>query len=160
MIITRLKGGLGNQMFQYAAGLALAQERRTVLKLDVSWYRDNPEYEAHNRYGLNCFNISEQFATEEEVARVRGFSLTRSERWSVALARAFRFNRYAEHYTSNGHWHQQALFKPYPEFFSLSDHTYLDGMWQSEGFFDKIAALVRLHFSFRYPASAAVSQVA
>ncbi len=36
MIIVRLFAGLGNQMFQYAAGLALAESRRTVLKLDVS----------------------------------------------------------------------------------------------------------------------------
>jgi hypothetical protein len=78
----------------------------------------------------------------------------------VALARALRFYRYAEQNTSNGHWHRQAGFKPYPEFLSLSDHTYLDGMWQSEGFFDKIADLLRLHFSFRYAASAAVNRIA
>jgi hypothetical protein len=160
MIITQLKGGLGNQMFQYAAGLALARERRTVLKLDVSWYRDDPAFEAHNRYGLDCFNISEQFATEDEIARVRGFSLTRTERWSVALARAFRFYRYAEQMTPKGHWHRQTDFKPYAEFSALPDHTYLDGMWQSEGFFDRIAEVIRLHFSFRYPASAAVNQIA
>jgi hypothetical protein len=36
MTITRLTGGLANRMFQSAAGLALAEQHRTVLKLDVS----------------------------------------------------------------------------------------------------------------------------
>jgi len=160
MIITRLKGGLGNQMFQYAAGLALAHQRRTVLKLDVSWFREDLEYEAHNHYGLSCFNILEQFATEEEVSRVQGFQLTRTERWSVSIARTLRFYRYVKHHASKGHWHRQAIFKPYPEFLTLPDPTYLDGMWQSEGFFGPVADLLRLHFTFRYPAPAAVNQIA
>ena len=40
MIISKLFCGLGNQMFQYAAGLALAHRRNTVLKLDVSWFSE------------------------------------------------------------------------------------------------------------------------
>jgi len=57
MIITRLQAGLGNQMFQYAAGLALAERWRTIQKLDLSWFRFDPLQESHNRYSLNCFNI-------------------------------------------------------------------------------------------------------
>ena len=35
LVITRLIGGLGNQMFQYATGRALALGRGAALKLDV-----------------------------------------------------------------------------------------------------------------------------
>ncbi len=35
MIVTRLDGGLGNQMFQYAYGLQVARMHNAVLKLDV-----------------------------------------------------------------------------------------------------------------------------
>lgn len=38
MIVTHLKGGLGNQMFQYACGFALAKEFNTTHKLDLSYY--------------------------------------------------------------------------------------------------------------------------
>jgi len=38
MIIVQLQGGLGNQMFQYAAGRRLAKLRDTKLMLDTSWY--------------------------------------------------------------------------------------------------------------------------
>ena len=151
MIISWLTGGLGNQMFQYAAGLALAERRRTVLKLDVSWFRENPAYEAHNRYALSCLNISEQFATQEEVDRVRGVQLTRTERWSVALARALRLYRYAHRHAAPANWHCPPSFRFYPEFFAQPDNTYLHGMFQSEKFFAPITSLLRLHFSFRYP---------
>lgn len=157
MIVSWLTGGLGNQMFQYAAGLALAEHRRTVLKLDVSWYREYPEYEAHNRYALSCFNITEQFATPEELERVQGVSLTRTERWSVAVARALRFYRYANRHAAPGNWHKPPTFAFYPEFFEQPDHTYLNGMFQSEKFFAPVANLLRLHFSFRYPPQPAVA---
>jgi hypothetical protein len=40
MIYVRLTDGLGNQMFQYAAGRALAERRGTRVSVDVSSYRD------------------------------------------------------------------------------------------------------------------------
>lgn len=160
MIITRLTGGLGNQMFQYAAGLALAERRRTVLKLDVSWFREYAEYEAHNRYALSCLNITEQFATQEELDRVRGISLTRTERWSVALAQSLRLRRYVERHAAGGCWYRQPMHAFRPEVLDLPDNTYLDGMFQSEKFFSAAANLLRLHFSFRYPPEPAVAEMA
>lgn len=160
MIISWLTGGLGNQMFQYAAGLALAERRRTVLKLDPSWFRDDPAHAAHNRYALSCFNITEQFATQEEIDRVRGVRLTRTERWSMAAARALRLYRYALRYSQRANHHVPSTFAFYPEFFAQPDNTYLGGMFQSEKFFSPVAALVRLHFSLRYPPTPEIEQLA
>ena len=42
MIVSRLRGGLGNQFFQYAVGRALARRRKTKLLLDVEWF-DRPD---------------------------------------------------------------------------------------------------------------------
>ncbi len=160
MIISWLTGGLGNQMFQYAAGLALAEHRRTVLKLDVSWFREYAEYEAHNRYALSCFNITEQFATQEELDRLGRLRLTRLERWSVAAARRLRFPNYARRLTPLTAGAHPAFPRFDPAFFALPDHTLLDGMWQSEKYFAPVANLLRLHFSFRYPAPPAVQALA
>lgn len=160
MIITRLLGGLGNQMFQYAAGLALAERRRTVLKLDVSWYRENPEYEAHNRYSLSCLNITEQFSTAEEVDRMRGVRLTRTERWAITLARTLRLRQYAKQVGQSGHWYNPMVHGYDEDFTQQPNGTYLEGMFQSEKFFLPVANLVRLHFSYRYPATPAVQELA
>src|SRR5262245_18756322 len=145
MIITWLTGGLGNQMFQYAAGLALAEHHRTVLKLDVSWFRRDPQFEAHNRYALSCFNVTEQFATQEEIDRLRGFRLTRIEKWSIKIARALHFYQYANHYKDGGNAHHADRFSFYPGFFDQPDNTYLHSMWQSERFFAPVSNLLRLH---------------
>ena len=160
MIITRLQGGLGNQMFQYAAGLALAEQRRTVLKLDVSWFREYAGYEAHNRYALSCFNIIEQFATQEEIDRVAGVRLTRAERWSVALAKRLHFYCYASRLTSPANTYYESSTGFSTSFSEQPNPTYLYGMWQSERYFAAVADLLRLHFSFRYPPQPAVAAMA
>lgn len=160
MIIVRLLGGLGNQMFQYAAGLALAERHRTTLKLDVSWFRLDPQFEAHNRYALSCFNITEQFATAEEIRRQQGIALARSERWLSSLARRLRLNQLASLHHHPGSWHIENRATGDPGFFHLPDGVYLDGMFQSEQFFAPVSDLLRLHFSCRYPALPAVDAMA
>ncbi len=153
MILTRLKGGLGNQMFQYAAGLALAEQRQTVQKLDLSWFQRREDHSPHNRYGLSCFNITELFASDVDCRPYAPVKLTRSERWSVALARRLHLQEYVRHRTQQSSWHIPPESGYYEDFASLPDHTALDGYFQSERFFKPVATLLRQHFSFRYPPS-------
>jgi hypothetical protein len=63
LIITKLIGGLGNQMFQYAIARRLAFMHNQVLKLDISSFK---EYKLREYY-LNHLNIIEQIATDEEI---------------------------------------------------------------------------------------------
>jgi len=68
MIIVRLIGGLGNQMFQYAAARRAAYVHSTTLKLDISafnWYK-------LRKYSLNHFNIIENIATADDIAQFKG----------------------------------------------------------------------------------------
>jgi hypothetical protein len=160
MIITRLAGGLGNQMFQYAAGLSLAQERRTVLKLDVSWFQHRPDVAAHNVYRLDCLNITEQFATRDEIEQFTGSPLSYAERALVRVSRTFGVRNVFRPRLPLGTFHSATAFHFYPEFFELPDNTMISGWWQSERFFAPVAKLLRLHFSFRYPPPPAVAEMA
>ena len=153
MIITRLTGGLGNQMFQYAAGLALAEHRRTVLKVDISWFRETSEWANHGRYGLDGFLLPAHFSTQEENERAVGVALTRSERASLALARLLRFRQYKRRLSSSRLVFRPGTFRYTTDFSLLPDGTYLDGLFQSELFFKPSAAEVRRHFTFRFPLS-------
>ena len=159
MIVTHLLGGLGNQMFQYAAGLALAEHRRTILKLDPSWFRYFSEFEAHNRYALNCFNITEQFAAKQEVDYLLGRPMTTVERWSQSIASQLRFNTYADSFRRHGSYYAAKAARFDKAFWEQPDNTYLYGMWQSEQFFLPVADLLRQHFSFRYPAQPKVEDM-
>lgn len=67
MIIVRLLGGIGNQMFQYALGRHLALINQTELKLDKSFLEADPQRE----YRLNHFLIEDSFATTNEIANTR-----------------------------------------------------------------------------------------
>lgn len=57
MIIIRLKGGLGNQLFQYAFARSLSHNLDTELFLDVSYFNHN-EKRKHVVFGLNAYNIN------------------------------------------------------------------------------------------------------
>ena len=53
MVIVRIVGGLGNQMFQYAYAKAL-QKRGYKVKIDISKFK---KYKLHGGYQLDKFNI-------------------------------------------------------------------------------------------------------
>ncbi len=57
MITVRLKGGLGNQMFEYAAGRAAALRSKTELLLDVSYFDFKLPGVTKREFSLDVFNI-------------------------------------------------------------------------------------------------------
>lgn len=63
MIVARLRGGLGNQMFQYAAGRARAKELGEGLALDLSWFGSPGALEPRRTYDLGIFAMKPRFAT-------------------------------------------------------------------------------------------------
>jgi GT2 family glycosyltransferase/radical SAM superfamily enzyme YgiQ (UPF0313 family) len=63
MIVVRLIGGLGNQMFQYALGRSLSQMHNVPLKLDISGF---DSYKLRN-YSLDSYNIVADIATEHDL---------------------------------------------------------------------------------------------
>jgi hypothetical protein len=70
MIIVKLMGGLGNQMFQYAAAKALAERNGVPLKIDLSFLNDRSEKEnfTFREFELACFDIPIEIATKEELS--------------------------------------------------------------------------------------------
>ena len=72
MIISHINGGLGNQMFQYAAGKTLAQLNNTFLKLDVS------EFDKNNlrNFDLLSFEANILFAAKQDINDLLAFLAT------------------------------------------------------------------------------------
>lgn len=132
MIITRLQGGLGNQMFQYAAGLRLATARHTQLKLDLTLL-DARGSRTPRTYELHRFRISAERATPEETE-----ALLAKRPLAARISR--RLDRRAA--ARERHFHYDAAVARLP------DGTCLQGYWQSERYFGDVAARVREEFSF------------
>ncbi len=138
MIIVKLMGGLGNQMFQYAAGLSLAQNKKTELFIDDSFLiaETNNLYTKRN-LELQCFNLDIKIALEKDIKR---FNITRSSKYIRSLQRNFPFlfsNLYA---AESGMMFQK-------EFFNFPKNTYLDGFWQSEKYFKNIESILEKRFT-------------
>ena len=58
MVVVKLYGGLGNQLFQYSFGYALAKKMKTTLYLDISWYSKKFNRATPRKYELDSFHIT------------------------------------------------------------------------------------------------------
>jgi hypothetical protein len=130
MIIVRLRGGLGNQLFQYAAGKALAEYHRTALRLDLYTYTKHP----YRKFELNKFRIDATEATRAEVHRFTGSNPI------------IRYINKRENYLHCPSVFSQPHYHFFEDFLSLPSDLYLNGYWQSEKYFANITALIRQQY--------------
>lgn len=88
MIVVRLKGGLGNQLFQYAFGYTLAQKSNSKLALDVDWFETegNVPWLAKRSYELNKFTIpSSTIINHKDIPLIARFFSNRLIRRALAI---------------------------------------------------------------------------
>ncbi|MFO7554347.1 MAG: alpha-1,2-fucosyltransferase [Desulfobacterales bacterium] len=139
MIIARIEGGLGNQMFIYAAARSLALHTGRMLKLDVHSVFDVDTY--GRSYQLRRFNIQAQEASEEDV--------TVYKVGSVSLKRLRRVNRLLP-FNWRSLIEEKSLFDPRMlQFRPKREKVYLIGYWQREEYFKKVANLVRQELTLK-----------
>ncbi len=153
MIITRLLGGLGNQLFQYAAGRALAERHHTLVKVDTRWFSSQTiDREAHSRYYLDAFRCDPPIATSREIRRLEERPETLTARWRSWLLRTDGVPDWLRRSAPPARLFRETQVGPYqPAFAALPDQVYLAGMWQSARYFDAIGPLLRHELSPRRP---------
>jgi hypothetical protein len=154
MVIVYICGGLGNQMFQYAAARRLAQHRGVELKLDLAEFSKGTDqrpagFEAFSRViGLHKLSISAAEATAAEIAARRDPYSKRT-----TLARIVRRIRRVKpgflwpesHYREKQYRFDTAVM-------DLPGNTYLEGFWQSPKYFQEVGDLIRAEFAPKDPA--------
>ena len=73
MIITQIKGGLGNQMFQYAFGRKLSLVKRTNFKLDIRSYNND---KSARKFMLDIFKTKIDIASVSEIEKIKRWHLS------------------------------------------------------------------------------------
>lgn len=135
MIIIRIMGGLGNQMFQYAMYLKLKSQGKNVKGDTTTFYK----LDLHRKYELGKFpNVVIEEAKEEE----KQYYLKMAQKWHCRIVgkliedrkkvRIFERLKYSE------------------DVYRVKD-AYLQGLWQSERYFEDISMDVRRRFIFPEP---------
>jgi hypothetical protein len=129
MIIVQLQGGLGNQMFQYAIGRALALRHATSLRFDLRAVTADSK----RTYSLPVWQISGEPASQIEMLRMRVLNKVSRKfcpsvpyyRHPTIIERDFPFDR---------------------NMLETKRDCWLIGYWQSEKYFRAVAERIRADF--------------
>ena len=136
MIIVRLIGGLGNQLFQYAAARRLSIETEQPFKLDLTAYETDPLRD----YSLRPFNTCQDVATADEIRRVKPSPEDAHAGWWPQ--RALRNRRYSKS------WIRERTPYAYdPRVARARGDVYLEGYWANEEYFKPIESTIRQEFT-------------
>lgn len=141
MIITHLIGGLGNQMFQYAAARTLSIKLGAELRLDISSFAN---YKLHQGFELQrIFNCVSEVASKEDIYDILGwqsFLVIKRVLLRPKMA-AFRSKK--------------LVIEPHFQYWAginnLVKDNYLEGYWQSEKYFIDAEKQIRKDFVFKLP---------
>jgi Glycosyl transferase family 11 len=131
-IIVRISGGLGNQLFTYAAArrLSLVNNAELVIDDETGFLRD-----IHQRsYGLDVFSISARKATDREklkpFGRIRRRILRTQAKRIPFIQRAYIYQEELDF--------DSRLLQLQPQ-----GTVYMEGYWQSENYFVDVANTIR-----------------
>ena len=147
MIIVKLQGGLGNQMFQYAMGRALSLRTGEKVHYDRSWYEQIPSGDTPRPFELDIFSLPLVFAKERQIPLE---SRPVKDNWDVLRRkiirrapslRALLGMPRSRILVDDGKGICQDVFK-----ILHGQNVYLNGYWQSEKYFKDAASIIRKDF--------------
>jgi hypothetical protein len=131
MIIMRLYGGLGNQMFQYALGRRLALLKKTSLWFDLTWFAETrPDGGTKREFQLDRFRIRGRRLPDRLCEHLLHKSPFQILNW---LETPSRFDEQGPGFDAR--------------VFDCPRMAYIDGYWQTEKYFDAIESTIRNDFA-------------
>ncbi|MGO2233619.1 MAG: alpha-1,2-fucosyltransferase [Marinomonas sp.] len=132
-LIVRIKGGLGNQLYCYAAArrLSLMNDCELIIDDSSGFERD---FEYKRKFMLDYFNIKSRKAEKKDLF----FPFNRMQRFLIK-----RFSRLRK--IENRNYIEQEIedFDPRILNIKLERNTTIDGLWQSELYFSDVENIIR-----------------
>lgn len=135
MIIVKLQGGLGNQLFQYAVGRYLSFKYSTALKFDLYEFLNPSQNNTPRTFKLKHFNICGEVASLSDLDNDFISPTLKNQimrRIEIFLG-----------FPSNFFLIQEKSLKFDPNILQTPDNCYLDGYWGSEKYFGHIDKVIR-----------------
>ncbi len=131
-------GGLGNQMFQYAAARSLSLKRGIPFSVTF----DDPYKFVARKYALDIFQLDLNFAGMDDLRKYAPKTGLKRKIFRLLGKNpdSFLFQE-KEYYVFD------------PAFFDVDSHAYLRGFWQSYLHFEDIRAALLNDFGFKQPLS-------
>ncbi|WP_412778172.1 alpha-1,2-fucosyltransferase [Thalassospira lucentensis] len=126
-VVVGLSGGLGNQIFQYAAGRALSLKLNAPLELDVSWFSKRSD----RSYALEPFRVSGRL--RRSLPHLPSFFSQLESR----VARRYALKRMGVCVYREPHFHFDSAFE------AITQPVYIEGYWQSPRYFAKYANIIQ-----------------
>lgn len=140
-IEVEISGGIGNQLFQFAAALTLAQHLNAEIILDVSWYERKRQSVDKRHIELDKFL---------DLSTIRLIKSRRHPKVEIALKAARNFKVISDAKLDLG------------AFYSLSTrrHIRMRGYWQSEAYFTPVVDFLRSSYSKHLMMSTLANEIA
>ena len=147
MIITKLQGGMGNQMFQYALGRSLSIKNNDSLGLDIESLldRNSSLKNTFRDFDLDVYNINAEIVKRSMVPFMRKYYYKGFIAFFARSARYIIRNVFLS--DTKG---KEKCFCYDESILQLKGDIYLEGCWQSEKYFIDIADIIRKDFSLKY----------
>jgi len=151
MLIMKIWGGLGNQMFQYATAKALSMRSRQELKLDTSFYSQDSSA-TKRELQLSIFGETLHIATEKDLKKVLGLLFFKPflKVWKRLLHYGFPSLKYLND--------PDFVYNQRTE--KISTDCYMEGYWQSYRYFENYRDVLLESFSFPEIIKKNVSEIA
>ena len=145
-VVVKIVGGLGNQMFCYAAGRRLARFSEADLVLDIDFFRSDVRYE--RQYRLDRFALAphQVRSTLRVLPRPLDLRWWRVKRKLAQLGLVRGVTPFIER--NPKHFYQELLLRP------VEGTVLLDGYWQDERYFEDIRRDLVVELLPKVPADA------
>ena len=146
MLIIKLFGGLGNQMFQYAFARKLALKNAVSLFVDTVSGFENDFYK--RKYSLDIFNVQLNILDKKTIEKINRFQQPTGRKDKLFNA----FNQYLlgfdPLFINEKHYQYDERVLE-----TNAKSAYISGYWQTEKYFKDIEQVIRQDFTFKIPIS-------
>jgi len=134
MIIVKLTGGMGNQLFEYALGKTLSVKNNTELMFDISELNKKTSLIPTLRYFmLGVFNINASLVEPKTAKSFKKYRVRKGKLWAIYNLLIADSRKYVS----------EKSFGFDRSVLNSGNNVYLDGLWQSPKYFKDTEKILR-----------------